>query len=167
MPSHSEPTGPSRRGRTRNEVSGKTRARLRLRGRMPVIAVAVGLLQYRPLRHGRWRLHERKESGVLEGGCSVPGSCHVVGVGREVEEVLDAGLVDEHDEVPALVFGSDEVVAAVADELDRPSGGVEKRQGVTYVAVVGISAGDRGGWRKLGKLGVVGPLAKAQEVEHR
>ena len=60
------------------------------------------------------------------------------------------GPISAGYEVPSFVGGADEVVAADPDEFERTAGGVEEREGVTYVEVVGGAAGDGARWCELG-----------------
>ena len=87
-------------------------------------------------------------------------------VGREGEERLDAGLPDQHHQVPPLFDRADEEMAPVTKEDDRAATCGEERHRVSHVPVVRFTARYRAIGRKLRIGGVVRDGSEPKQVQH-
>lgn len=111
-------------------------------------------------------LGDRKQSRVRQRCSSVADPSQVRLARSECEEIVDAGLPDQRDQIPPLLTRSHEVVAAGSVEVERAASGVQERDRVTNVQVVGVAARDRARWSKFRRAGVVRHLAEPKQIEH-
>jgi hypothetical protein len=90
----------------------------------------------------------------------------IVGVISKGHEAVDTRLLDEHHPVPAFVLGADQQIAAVTIENHRAATFRQPWQCVRDIQIIGVGAADRVRRGQRRRAGIVGNLAKTQEVEH-
>ncbi len=80
----------------------------------------------------------------------MPEHCEVRLVLGHRKELLDTAVAHQHDQIPDVVWRSDQIVTAVAEKRHFASGRFDVGSGLCDVPLVGCSSADRRCGRELG-----------------